>query len=307
MTLLSVPKTLLKRADIVTTEEQDLKREEHHITKALGKCGYPKWAIKRRKEKPIEEENQPENPTPKTDEEENIGRVCIPYIKHTSERVAKELRKHGAQVIYLPTQKIKNILCSSAKDTVPLMDKANVIYHVDIPCEAEKVNKKEDYTGETKKATKHRMYEHHIIHLKDAKQSTAWDREETDEPERQEGVRRSQRNAGKAKTNYKQLNEGPPMWLTEGNTSVSTHLAQDHIHGKVDVKILGREKNRLKRGIKEAIEIKRNKPTLNKNTQDRYFLSPIYDNLISNTRSKINRAEKDIKEAVPIPDQNHSR
>ena len=59
--------------------------------------------------------------------------------------------------------------------------------------------------------------------------------------------------------------------------------------------------------MKEAIEIKRNKPTLNKNTQDRYFLSPIYDNLISNTRSKINRAEKDIKEAVPIPDQNHSR
>ena len=67
------------------------------------------------------------------------------------------------------------------------------------------MNKKEDYTGETKKATKHRMYEHHIIHLKDAKQSTAWDREETDEPERQGGVRRSQRNAGKTKINYKNL------------------------------------------------------------------------------------------------------
>ena len=78
---------------------------------------------------------------------------------------------------------------------------------------------------------------------------------------------------------------------------------KDHIHGEVDVKILGREKNRLRRGIKEAIEIKRNKPTLNKNTQDRYFLSPIYDNLISNTRSKIDRAEKVTKEAVPIPDQ----
>ena len=32
---LSVPKTLLKRADTVTTEEQDLKKEEHHITRAL--------------------------------------------------------------------------------------------------------------------------------------------------------------------------------------------------------------------------------------------------------------------------------
>ena len=72
------------------------------------------------------------------------------------------------------------------------------------------------------------------------------------------------------------------------------------------MKILGREKNKLRRGIKEAIEIKRNKPTLNKNEQDRYFLSPIYDNLISGIRSKNNRAEKETKEAVPIPDQKHS-
>ena len=71
----------------------------------------------------------------------------------------------------------------------------NLYLHVDIPCEAEKVNKKEDYTGETKKATKHRMYEHHVIHLKDAKQSTAWDKEETMEQEKTDGVR-SQRNAG---------------------------------------------------------------------------------------------------------------
>ena len=108
------------------------------------------------------------------------------------------------------------------------------------------MNKKANYTGETKKATKHRMYVHHIIHLKDAKQSTAWDREETHEPERQEGVRRSQRNAGKAKTNYKQLNEGLPISLF---TSVFSHLAQDYIHGEVDVKILGRGKNRLKRKL----------------------------------------------------------
>lgn len=288
---LSVPKTLLRRADVVTTEEKDLQKEENHITKALGKCGYPKWAVKRKKEQPTE--NKIEKPPSKADEEQKIGRVCIPYIKHTSERIAKELRKHGAEVIYLPTQKIKNILCSSAKDTVPLMDKAGVIYHVDIPCEAEKVNKKEDYTGETKKATKHRMYEHHVIHLKDAKQSTAWDKEESLEQEKTDGVRRSQRNAGKPKPNYKHLNEGPPMWLTEGNTSVSSHLAQDHVHGEIKVKILGREKNKLRRGIKEAIEIKRNKPTLNKNEQDRYFLSPIYDNLISGIRSKNNRAEKE--------------
>ena len=88
------------------------------------------------------------------------------------------------------------------------------------------------------------MYEHKVIHLKDAKQSTAWDKEESLEQEKTDGVRRSQRNAGKPKPNYKHLNEGPPMWLTEGNTSVSSHLAKDHVHEEIKVKILGREKNK---------------------------------------------------------------
>ena len=72
-----------------------------------------------------------------------------------------------------------------------------------------------------------------LTSLYDLTKSTAWDKEESLEQEKTDGVRRSQRNAGKPKPNYKHLNEGPPMWLTEGNTSVSSHLAQDHVHGEI--------------------------------------------------------------------------
>ena len=58
------------------------------------------------------------------------------------------------------------------------------------------------------------------------------------------------------------MDQGPPIWLTEGNSAVSTHLAEDHERMEVKVSVLGRERNRLRRGIKEAIG--KIKPTLKK-------------------------------------------
>merc|ERR1711965_1249668 len=117
------------------------------------------------------------------------------------------------------------------------MDKADVIYKVDLECEIEAIEKEEDYVGETKKATKHRMTEHHVIHGAEANDLTAWDKELDDEES--EGVRRSTRLKGKPRRNYHELDRGSQIWLSEGNSSVSTHLAEDHEH-KVKVSILGR-------------------------------------------------------------------
>ena len=215
------------------------------------------------------------------DETDSIGRIFIPYVKHTSERIAREFRNLGAEVIYLPTTKIKDHLCSTGKDTVPDMDKANAIYKVDLPCETKHAKKDENYVGETAHAVKHRMYEHNIVSHKDSTSSTAWSRKEETPEADTTGLRRSQRNLGRERPNYKELDRGPPMWLTPGESAVSQHLAEDHNHGKAKVTILGREKSNLRRGIKEAIEIKRHKPTLNKNSEnDRYKLSPIYDKII---------------------------
>ena len=76
---------------------------------------------------------------------------------------------------------------------------------------------------------------------------------------------------------------------------------------EIQVLVLGRERNRLRRGIKEAIEIKKIKPTLNKNDQDRYYLPPIYDKLIEKTTKKNNLKNRpcggEAINARPLPHQ----
>ena len=150
------------------------------------------------------------------------------------------------------------------------------------------------------------MVEHHIMHRGEANESTAWIKTE-DQNEEEQGQRRSVRLRDKPRQNYREMDQGPPIWLTEGNSAVSTHLAEDHAHKKVKVSVLGRERNRLRRGIKEAIEIKKIKPTLNKNDQDRYYLPPIYDKLIEKTTKKNNLKNRprggEANNARPLPHQ----
>ena len=49
------------------------------------------------------------------------------------------------------TQKLKDILCSSAKDKVLDTDNAEVIYKVDMECDTESGPREENYVEETKK------------------------------------------------------------------------------------------------------------------------------------------------------------
>ena len=108
--------------------------------------------------------------------------------------------------------------------------------------------KDENYIGETKKATKHRMVEHHVMHRGEANESTAWTKIENQNEEDQ-GLRRSFRIRDKPQPNYREMDQGPPIWLTEGTSAVSTHLAEDHDHREAKVSVLGRERNKLRRGI----------------------------------------------------------
>ena len=47
---LAVIKTLLDRCNNIVTDPED-RRKEVYITKALQECGYPKWAIRKIREK----------------------------------------------------------------------------------------------------------------------------------------------------------------------------------------------------------------------------------------------------------------
>ena len=60
----------------------------------------------------------------------------------------------------MPTQKLKDVLCSSAKDKVPDLDKAEVIYKVDMKCDIDRDPTDENYVGETKKAEKQMSQPH---------------------------------------------------------------------------------------------------------------------------------------------------
>ena len=73
--------------------------------------------------------------------------------------------------------------------------------------------------------------------------------------------------------------------LTLGNTDFSAHVASD-VHTKEDLKftVLMTEENWYKRGVKEAIAIKKLKPSLNKD-QGRHNLSSIYDEFIRSSVS----------------------
>ena len=50
---LAVIRTLLERCYSIVTEEDDRKKEEH-VAKALSKCGYPPWTIDRVKQDTVE-------------------------------------------------------------------------------------------------------------------------------------------------------------------------------------------------------------------------------------------------------------
>jgi hypothetical protein len=145
---LSVPKTLFHRADTLISEEEDKEKEREYVKKSLRKCGYPEWAFEKKKK---------EKPKKKDDEDGEKLRVCIPYVKHLSEKIARELRKHDFEVMYIPTTKIKNILCNNMKDLIPDLDKAGVNY--DFYCRPHQ----DDYDGETGRPNKERQYEHGLI------------------------------------------------------------------------------------------------------------------------------------------------
>ena len=79
------------------------------------------------------------------------------------------------------------------------------------------------------------------------------------------------------------MNEGQKIPMTEGSGPVSSHVLQEHepynTHKDIQIKILDREKNWYRRGIKEAIYIKALKPEMNED-EGRHHIPPIYEAIL---------------------------
>ena len=197
--------------------------------------------------------------------------------------MARIFKRYDIETIHKPSTKLKSLLCNKMKDKVEMLDRTGAIYY-DWCKKGESCNerKKNDYVGETDRVIRGRQYEHRTVDHKTATRSASINHEDDNKPEPEPEVvptRRSSRTTRK-KIDYKKMNEGESLPMTEGSTEFSKHVASNH-HKKSDLEftILCTDDNWFARGVKEAIAIRKIKPTLNLD-EGRHHLPKMYDELI---------------------------
>ena len=124
----SVVGTLHHRANTICSDQQLLKEEEDHLTKALMKCKYPRWALNRVKIKMNSTAHKNKNKARPT--QQNITprpHITVPYYGGLSESIKQRCRNYGVQVYFRGDTTIKNLLMAP-KDLDPMMKKSGVIY-----------------------------------------------------------------------------------------------------------------------------------------------------------------------------------
>ena len=274
---LGIVNTLNYRIDTLVTEEEDADEAKKEVQTALKECRYPDWAVKRKKK---EKENRED------DENKTYGKVVLPYVKRTSEKITRTLKKYNIETIHKPSMKLKSMVCNM-KDKVHPMDRTGAIYRTEC-----KKHKTATYVGETDRALKARAYEHKIVSHKDSERSHSIAqkekeiqptrrskrqsaRKESENEEEKRPTRKSSRQT--KKKDYKAMHTGEDIHLNEGQTEVSKHVAtEEHDAGDVTIHTIDHDENWYTRGIREAIHIKKRRPTLNAD-EGRFNLNPIYD------------------------------
>ena len=191
------------------------------------------------------------------------------------------------------------------------MDKTHAIYEV--ICE----NHNESYVGETQRPLKQRAYEHYVIDHQAMQKNYSLEQETEPEDPPITSSRRSERISKKPSKNYKNMSTGAHLKLSEGTTEVSKHVATKTNDGdpcNITIKPISYETNWDKRLFKEAIEIKRRKPTLNED-QGKRRIPPIYTTIVpkeqtetpierlthGNTVNEAPTQEEDNNNSLPLP------
>ena len=268
---LGIISTFEHRVEELVTNEEDKKKEIRHVKKALKRCGHPNWALNRKKKAKKDVEKV-----------ERRGKAIIPYVKGMSENLAKIFKRYDLETIHKPSTTIRNLLCNKMKDKVEDLDKTGAVYYTN--CKKHDDPKK-DYVGETDRVTRSRLYEHKVIDHKTAKRSASiiHPGEKVEKKKPAVTTTRKSSRSNIKKRDYSALHSGKNQQLTEGSTEFSAHVATD-VHSKDDLEysILYTEDNWFKRGVKEAIAIRKIRPSLNLD-DGRHHLSPMYNQLIKNS------------------------
>ncbi len=242
---LSVIRTLYERATTIT-EEKDRQEEEKHIQHALTLCQYPSWAINKGKQQVMNKEKRKKDKkikhTQKTDDKPK-DIITIPYIRGITEPIQRIMKKHHIHTAVKRHNKPCQLLVHP-KDKIAPDQKCNVIY--EIPCKS--CNK--TYIGETGRSFITRRKEHQ----KECEKETA----------------------GRFTRTQKQTAEQENL-----KSAITDHCRRNnHIMDWDKGKIITSETNKLKRWIKEAIEIRRRASGTINRDEGAYTLSHTWDSLL---------------------------
>ena len=140
----AVVRTLMTRADALSSSGVERAQEEKVVATALKENGYPSGFIHRH--------SCPPRPRPPADDVRPRTSVTLPYIGGLSEAIRQILRSLEIQVVFLTT--LRQLLVHP-KDRVPMEEWKGVAYS--IPCtDCPKV-----YIGQTGRCLKLRLKEHH--------------------------------------------------------------------------------------------------------------------------------------------------
>ena len=102
---LGVIKPLLDRCNNIVLEPENREKEVEHITKALERCGYPSWTIKKVKEQQSQKEKTKEKNT-----EKSKDMVTLPHAKGVTEPIQRILKHHEIDTSVRPHQNIRRLL-----------------------------------------------------------------------------------------------------------------------------------------------------------------------------------------------------
>ena len=142
-------KCLFNRAEEITLDTGNLRRERRHLTRVLQTNGYPSGFLRdtttsqpgrRRQGEQGQEEVAP------------TTTVAIPYIKGVSERIRRVCWSYNIRVAFRSGRTIRSLL-TRVKDPLPLEQQSMVVYQ--IPCSCGKV-----YIGKTIRRLETRLKEH---------------------------------------------------------------------------------------------------------------------------------------------------
>ena len=187
-------------------------------------------------------------PRPHQEETKKQKMVTIPYVKGTSEALQRIFRKYDVKTALKPVSKIRNFVVHP-KDKRSVEDNTGVIYRV--PCG----NCSKAYVGETSRKFGTRKREH--------KQEV-------------ESILDKHFTRGSKESASSKLHK----------SAISDHVAKEnHFINWKDCSILARDPFKFSRWVREAVYIRKEKDTLNRDI-GQFNLSSVYDPILSKSASQ---------------------